>query len=235
MENIDYYNQENKRYSQKRYPGEMIDYLHFFFRKRLELAKKFLKQIAKNNDNLLEIGCADGIVAFEINSEFKNVFHSIVGIDNAPKMIEVALSNKAISPNVKFFLRDDWKTDMSYDIILEIGVFNFTDMVKEIDFVRDTLKREGYYICSVASKKSLKNYLRREDKDFKNFLTFKQYEKEFLKYFSIIDMHPYGLFVPYLWKFPEVGRKLQPILERLFAIILPDIFHEKIFLLRLKD
>ena len=235
MENIDYYNQENKRYSQKRYPGEMIDYLHFFFRKRLELAKKFLKQIAKNKDNLLEIGCADGIVALEINDEFKNVFNQIVGIDNAPKMIEAALSNKAISPNVKFFLRDDWKTDMSYDIILEIGVFNFTDMVQELDFVRKTLKSRGYYICSVASKKSLKNYLRREDKDFKNFLTFKQYEKEFSKHFKIIDRYPYGLFVPYLWKFPAIGQKFQPIFERMFAVILPNIFHEKIFLLKLKD
>lgn len=233
MKSVNYYNQESQSYSNKRYPKEIRSYLHFFFRKRLNLVKTIIGEVAKKNDNLLEIGCADGVIVLEIYNDFPGVFNKIIGIDNASRMIDEA-KTKNYSPEIDFYLRDNWQSSSKFNIILEVGVFNFTNMPEEIGFVKGFLEKDGCYICSVASPKSLKNFFQKEDKDFKNFYTFGEYEKEFAKYFEIKKIIPYGLFFPYLWKIPLLGSFLQPLLELIFAMIIPETFHEKIYLLKNK-
>lgn len=233
MESVEYYNQESNKYSQKRYPEAINDYLPYFFNKRFEIAKRFIKKVMKNGDILLEIGCADGVILTKIYRAFEGrFFKKLIGIDNAPFMIEAA-KRKTDLKEIEFCIRDQWNPDEKTDIVLEIGVFNFTKLSDEITFASSNLKENGFYICSVAGKKSLRNSFKNEGARFFNFLTFAEYEKEFSKKFDILESQRFGLYLPLVWKNKNIGRIIQPILDKIFFFF-PDYYHEAIYLMKKK-
>src|SRR5258706_9235681 len=231
MKDTKFYDRESSAYSKKRYPLVDTDYLHFFFKKRLKILLSYLDFIPKGKGGmkLLEIGCADGVILRAI-SEHTESFSEMLGIDISPKMIEVAKSETS-DKNISFSLRNYQEIGV-FDVILEIGVLNFNDLEKELTFVKRHLKKEGYYICSIASGTSLRARLKSDGDDGSgHFLNFTDYDREFKKHFKILKSTNYGLFIPLLWKISIIAMIVQPIFDNLFELLSSRLLHEKIYLL----
>lgn len=180
--------------------------------------------------SLLEVGCADGVIIRGIKNYFPQ-FTQLVGVDVSPAMIAEAIGQ---SPqDMDFYVRD---RDIygAFDIIVEVGVVNLTDMETEFIFAKKNMKPGGYYICSLASKTSSRSRMKMKPTDFVHHLSFKEYEDALSKHFTIVSSEAYGLFIPLIWKIPFLGRSLQSIMEVMGKLCCPQLFHEKIYLLRLR-
>lgn len=233
MKDNNYYNKESSVYSKKRYPEKSTYFVHFLFKRRLQILIKYLQSITKKKQmSLLEIGCADGFVSMKIGGN-TNMFDEIIGVDISTKMIEVANSDNK-NEKIKFLVRDkNINFNKRFDIIIEVGVLNLVDLSDEISFVRNNLVDGGIYICSIATRTSLLNRLKsRGANDFRHFQTFREYEREIEKSFLIIKSVSYGLFIPYIWKMPVFARFFQVVIEKIFKNITPNLFHEKIYFLK---
>ncbi len=234
MKDTKYYDKESVQYSQKRYPETEMHYVHFFFKRRLALLLGLLARITngKRGMSLLEVGCADGFVLSTIAKKL-SCFDTLVGIDISPQMIETA---KALNsdPRTHYYVRGERDFEKgSLDIIAEVGVLNLTDLREDLLFAKDHLKEGGYYICSLASSTSLTAKLKPSNrKDYKHFMSFTEYERTLREFFVIEARIPYGLFVPHIWKIPALARFIQPAVGQVFTKLLPNAFHEKIYLLR---
>ncbi len=228
-----FYNKEGAVYSQKRYPVISTDYVHFFFKKRRAILMRMLRDISATYPQmtaLLEVGCADGVIIRGIKSYFPK-FTQLVGVDISPAMIAEAIGQS--SGDIDFYVRD---RDVygAFDVVVEVGVVNLTDMEMEFIFVKKNMKHGGYYICSLASRTSSRSRLKFNHTDFANHLSFEEYEEAISSHFVIVEAESYGLFVPIIWKIPFLGRLLQLFAEVVGKICCPQLFHEKIYLLRLR-
>lgn len=230
----DYYNKEGHLYSQKRYPSIDTDFVHFFFKKRRDILMKMLGRIVngKAGLTLLEIGCADGVILRVIKNNFKNITR-LVGVDISDAMITEAMKIER-SHEIEFYLKEANKHFGDFDIVVEVGVLNLTDIEKEFMFVKRHLMSGGYYICSFASNTSLLSLFKIKKGNFYNHLSFDEYEKLIKDHFSIVSSESYGVFVPFIWKIPGLARFLQPIFEFVFKLI-PSFYHERIYVLQALD
>jgi 2-polyprenyl-3-methyl-5-hydroxy-6-metoxy-1,4-benzoquinol methylase len=231
LKDKNFYNKESKKYSSKRYPEESSNYIHFFFKKRLKKVLDFLNFFSSDKFDLdiLEIGCADGIVLRNILKKNGNSFSEIVGIDNAEEMIKEA--KKISNSKINFFVRGQ-EVFKKFDVILEVGVINYTDVDNEIKYVKERLKNKGIYILSIAGKGSINGFFGK-GVGYKNFLTYYDYEEKIKKYFKIKKIIPVGIFMPLIWKNKKFGNFIQNILEKIFCLF-PNFYHEKIYILELK-
>jgi len=244
MKDIKYYDKESAVYSSKRYPLQSFCFTHFLFKRRLLILINRLNKITKHKKgklSLLEIGCADGIVLREIRKNI-NCFSELIGVDISPNMIKIA-KNSSKNNIIKFYVRKEGDSfNQKFDVIVEIGVLNLVNIDQEFRYVYKHLKKDGYYICSFASKTSLKSFLsniflkQNIAENFKHLLSFKDYEREIKKFFVVIDIVPYGLFIPYIWKIPSLAIFVQRFVEFLFRnlFVLDNLFHEKIYILKKK-
>lgn len=235
MKDTAYYDQESSKYSKKRYPEFEITYTQFLFKRRLALLLNALQEtfLQSSSVDLLEIGCADGYVL----STIKNLpirIRSLIGIDISPAMIEVA--SQTATANKRFYVRGTHPMKKkAFHGVVEVGVLNLTDLSTDLLYVKDRLKTDGYFFCSIAASTSLLTKLKPESAtDYHHFLTYEEYEREIRKYFFIAKSIPYGLFIPYLWRFPRVARIVQPSVETLLKTIIPNLFHEKLYILKMK-
>ncbi|MDB5194400.1 MAG: hypothetical protein JWN50_414 [Parcubacteria group bacterium] len=237
QEAITYYDKESSVYSEKRYDSEMVDFTQFYFRKRLAYVLGYVRKAGegKRGLDLLEVGCADGIVIRKIEKMFPDMFASILGIDISPGMIEEA-NKRNRDPRVSFALRGQNDPEKRYDMILEVG-FLLPPMLKdEIPYVLAGLKEGGYCISSLPSKYSLRAFLKlKGNANAKTYRRFGEYEEILGRHFDIVGKETYGLFIPLIWKLPFLARIIQPALESLLKYILPELFHERIYLLKKKS
>lgn len=228
-----YYNKEVSMYSQKRYPETSTDYVHFFFKKRRAILMRILRDVVRMHPEasaLLEVGCADGVILRNINEQFPQ-FKKLVGVDLSPGMVAEAIEQ---SPkDIEFHVRTN-ETQPYFDVVVEVGVLNLADLEGEFTFAKRSLKSGGYYICSLASRTSLRSRLKNTSIHFAHNFSFSEYEQILREHFSILEEEAYALFVPFLWKVPFLGRLLQPIFEVVGKIAWTDLFHEKIYLLKRK-
>ena len=229
----DFYNRESKNYSKRRYPLVASTYIHFFFKRRLEILLYVLKERFgdKNNLNLLEIGCADGVVLREIGVSMQSSFSSMVGIDTAEEMIDAARHIESTG-NVTYFVRGKEPLDTKYRAVIEVGVANYTDFDAELAYAHGVMSLDGYYILSIAGKGSLNERMGR-GKGYQNLFSYKEYEGRIRKFFDIEDIKTVGIFVPFLWTVPVLGRLIQPLCESLCSRN-PNLFHEKLYILKKK-
>jgi len=232
--NLDYYQKEGEVYSDKRYPEIDTDYVHFFFKRRLTLLIMFLESVLKDkkDQEILEVGCADGVVSRSLMMCFDNI-KKINAIDISSVMIDSA-RQQTKNKNISFFIRGKEPKQL-YDIVVEVGVVNLTDREVEYNYALENLKPGGLYVCSLASKTSLRSIIKfnKENDGFAHLLSFEDYERELAEKFEIVRTSPYGLFIPWLWKFPSVARHVQPFIDKVLSP-LEVVFHEKIYLLRKK-
>ncbi len=236
IKNTKYYDRESLEYSAKRYPRVNSDYNHFFFKRRLDLLCDLVRGLSNNTSNIisnvLEIGCADGVVVRKLLSDF-GFITNFTGIDISMEMIDSANrlnSNK----KCKFYLRDSFKFNQKFDLVIEVGVLNLVPLEAEIEFAYDAMDSVGYYICSLANINSLRSKIKFSCNydGFNNLLTFHEYEKILSSKFVIEKEIPYGLFIPFIWKIPVVARFVQPLAEWLLGRLAVNLFHEKIYLLK---
>lgn len=235
--NTEFYDKASSEYSERRYNRVSESYIQFFFKRRLNLVLNYIKNnLSKDNRSnmrLLESGCADGIVIDSIIKSFPNLFSEYVGTDISKGMIDVA-NNKNIHNNVLFCLKNTQESGY-FDLVLAIGFISPGIFDDEFNYINKYLKKNGIFIISLASKKSLYTLLKLKDKEYvKDYWTHNEYKNYLEKRFEIIDSMPCGFFIPKLWSIPFIARILQPILENIMKYITPDLFHEKLYILRKK-
>jgi predicted TPR repeat methyltransferase len=235
MKDTSFYDQESMQYSGKRYPKIAQSYTQFFFNRRLTIAKKFLQEVIKHKNRqltLLELGCADGIVVREFERVFPEAFSKIIGIDVSFGMVKEA-RRQNISDKAEFLLRQEYLNRVPVDVINETGVINYAGFDQDIEFVEKNLNEKGWYILSIAGTDSLRNKLKGEG-DFVDFRSFAEYEKILQVKFDLLQSQGCGVFIPHIWKVPALARVIQAAAEAIFGTILPNMCHEKVFLLRKK-
>lgn len=225
-----FYNTESTQYSSKRYPERALTYVQHFFKKRLQVLLAQLQKATegKNEASLLEVGCADGIVIRKISENIPGKFTEIVGVDTAEGMISVAKDLNQDS-KTSFFVRGEESLGKAFDIVIEVGVANYTDFDAELAYARDHLNENGVYMLSIAGKSST-NALFGRGTGYQNFLSYEEYEEKIKNYFAIKKITPVGIYMPALWRVPFFGRFLQPIIESLFRFF-PNLYHEKLYTL----
>lgn len=233
MRDTPYYDAESVQYSSKRYPQVPSSYIHFFYLRRLAIVTSLIrKTMHGSNLKLIEIGCADGVVTYALADTFAKFFSDISGVDISPKMIEAANAHKG-SRKIEFGLRPTYQFRKPYDLVVEVGVINYADAGEEIRSARDLTGENGYYLCSIAGADSLKNRLKHdEEKGFNNFLTYREYEAKLRERFTIEQAIPVGLFIPHIWKVPALARVIQPLCEAISAPFFPNLYLEKVYLLK---
>jgi len=233
IKDTEFYNKESGQYSSKRYPPVAQTYVQFFFKRRLDVLLKLLSKryAGRSGMNLLDVGCADGIVVRGIEADLGGVFSQMIGIDIAPDMIAAAQKFNS-SPNISYFIRGQEPSTMTYDAIVETGVANYTDFDAELKYADKALKPGGYYFLSIAGKGSLNDRFGR-GVGYDNFLSYKEYESRISSKFVIEDAAAVGLFLPIVWMIPPLARLIQPALEAIFSIA-SGLFHEKIYVLKKK-
>ncbi|MDQ3014277.1 MAG: class I SAM-dependent methyltransferase [bacterium] len=231
-----FYNKESIIYSEKRYPVVVTDYIQFFFKTRLRFVLEYLTKntYGKQRLTLLEIGCADGIILREIKKSLGPVFVDLIGTDISPEMIRAAQEKNA-GTEIRFMQRSEYIHALPQDYIIEIGVINYAILVEELEYIAQHLKKDGIAIISLAGTGSLWDIRRKNDSGFKTFLSYMEYEAAILKHFTIEKSIAVGLPIPIIWRVPPCARILQPLIEKILWPIAPNLFHEKIYIIKLKD
>lgn len=241
MKDTNFYDKESSNYSAKRYREVPLSYTQYFFGRRLEVVMELIDKVVSADrtnsrsfqPSLLEVGCADGVVLKKISETLQGKFISMVGIDISPKMIETARMNVKV-PWVSFMERKDFRVGDPYGVVLEVGVANYADVHEELDFAAANLPVGGFYILSLAGRGSMWSFRQMGQTGFKNFLRYREYEKLIREKFEVVEVRPVGLFTPLIWKWPSFARTFQPFKEKVNAKIVPNLFHEKVYLLRKK-
>lgn len=236
LKDTQFYNKESAIYSEKRYPKNATNYIQFFFKERLRLTIAELKKSIKDRQDLslLEIGCADGIVAYEIQQACPHAFSHIVGIDISPGMIDAA-REKFGTTGIIFQTRDKYTDTQKHDVIIEIGVINYATLDGELKYIAERLTADGVAIISLAGTGSVWDKTRKSDTGFNTFQSYAEYETAISKKFTIIKTEVVGIPIPFIWRSPGFARMISSGLENTLRYIAPNLFHEKIYVIKLKN
>ncbi len=233
---VRFYNDESSVYSDKRYNGSTNTYVQFFFQQRRKIVLNLLKDILKDKKDLslIDIGCADGVLTGDIDDLFPGKFRKMVGTDISPGMIEVAKKKYQNKKHLSFYVKDECPVE-KFDIALGLGYVSAEIYESEVEYLSKRLISGGYYLLTFTSNSSIYSRFKLRDKPyFKNYRTYGEYENMLRKYFVILNKKPNGFFVPKLWQFPVIGRLLQPVFNFVFSFITPNLFHETIYVVKLK-
>ena len=233
MRDTRYYDAESVQYSSKRYPARARSHTQAFYLRRLEIVKDLIRAYVHGTDrSLIEIGCADGVVTYALYDAFPGIFSHVDAVDISPKMIDQALAQRG-NRRIAFGLREGFVFRDHYDLAVEVGVINYADDDQEIAFAHRMTAPDGCYLLSIAGSDSLLNRLKPGQADgFNNMRSYAEYEAKLRERFCVVRAVPVGLFIPHVWKVPVLARIIQPIAEFIMAPIVPNLFHEKVYLLK---
>ena len=119
------------------------------------------KKYFRNNDTILDFGCATGLYAVE----FANNVKEIQAFDISSKMIDIA-RKKAINnqiDNIAFSqttLFDKTYKESSFDTILALNILlYFKDLEKVLNRMNELLKTDGLIITSTACLKEKRTFI----------------------------------------------------------------------------
>lgn len=229
----DFFGKESVLYSDKRYPARASSYTQFFFKRRLEivLAAMARSMEADTTYDVLEVGCADGVVLRALYDKFVSLMRYVIGVDIAPDMIAAAKRANAGRP-ITYLVREGTALPGTFDMIVEIGVLNYTHWRADLKAAHNALPAGGTYFCSFASRSSLLARLKGGEESYENILPYEEYERELRRTFTIVRTIPCGYFIPFIWKFAPIGRTLQKFAEPVLSRLVPNLAHEKVYVLR---
>jgi glycosyltransferase involved in cell wall biosynthesis len=228
----DFYNEESAQYSKKRYVETPRSYLQYFYKHRLAITERYLREVAGDRQglDLLEVGCADGVIIRAVGENFPRTFKRLVGVDIAPGMIEEA-KRKNNDPRAEFYVRSGYQSS-PVDVLVETGVVNYSDVEYELDTAGTYLKPDGYYILSIAGTGSLYNRLKGDV--LKDFRPYRIYDRLIRERLTVVRVRGSGLFVPYIWRLPALALPIQAIFDATASVLAPGLCHEKVYLLKKK-
>lgn len=229
-----YYDTESAVYSAKRYPESPVTFTQYFFKARLKQTLALLAPYftQKPPRFVLEIGCADGIVAHAIWKRFTPAIAAFDAVDAAPDMICVAKEQHKDTP-IHFSMRDGPTLPGTYDLIIEVGVLNYTDIAIDFEAVASALAQGGRYVCSLAGDSSLQHLLKGSS-GYKHLRSYADYERELGEHFKIEHREAIGFFIPLLWKIPKLARVVQPIFDWFGRHVAPSLALEQLYVLTSK-
>ena len=224
-----FYNTESAQYSSKRYPPVASTYVQAFFKRRLSITLEVIERIPKSEPlSVLEIGCADGVVLRALRERFGARLGAIQGIDIAQEMIARARElNRDF--RTTYAVRREY-VERPIDLVIETGVLNYAG-VEDISYAARQLKEGGWYVLSLAGTGSIIHQLDLVG-GFKDVRSYREYEALIREEFEIVAVRGCGFFVPYLWRVPALARLLQPYFEGVFGLLLPNLCHEKVYLVK---
>ena len=132
-----------------------------------------------------------------------------------------------------FFVRGS-EPGGQYDVILAVGFLSLPMFKNDFPYIKDNLKSDGYFIWSLASRNSIHAQLKLKGQTYlKDYFSYREYEDFIKEHFIIIDSQAYGFFVPKLWSLPwRIALPLQRFIDFILRPICPNLFHEKIYLLK---
>ena len=230
---ISYYDEASLDYAARRYETAPISYIQYFFQRRLALlflAGEFLQKNTPGGFKVLDIGCADGYVLRRFYEQFPALLSQGCGMDVSAAMIENAREKSSNTP-LTYCLRGE-EGSGPFDLVTRLGV-HVVDLAKEVDYIKERLSHDGYFVFTISTRRSVHAFLKvRHQPYFADFKTFPEYEKILAESFDILKIYPYGFFIPKLWAFPKIARIVQPWLEKILVLFLPNYFHEKMYLLK---
>ena len=142
---------------------------------------QFFIDNVNNNDDILDIGCGNGLVSFKVAEYAK----SVVGIDIDEKSINYALRHNS-RENIKYLIGDalDYKTDREFDVIILSNVLEHIN--HRIEFLRKLKNLSNYILIRVPLinrswlplyKKSLRLEYRLDQSHFIEY-TLNSFQKE---------------------------------------------------------
>lgn len=232
----EYYDEEARVYSEKRYPERIVSYPQFLFTHRRELVLNFLHRVIEGTDtprSLFEMGCADGILLRSISARYPGAFSAMLGADISAPMIDAARARTTDS-TIQYAMRDSVPRSGSYTCVMEIGVAAIIlDTRNELAMLAGQLAPGGYALCILRGHDSIVFLLGRGTSDRSLFKSYKEYEQMVQEFFTIVDSRACGIYMPLLWKIPTLARLVQPLAE-IFGRIFPSLAHERLYLLRKK-
>ena len=117
---------------------------------RLEKYRIFTVNQYLSGKTVLDVGCADGVMAKALSGEFR-----VTGIDGSKKLIERAQKN---SPTVEFIhtLFEDYKPKRKFDnIVLSFILEHVEDPIKLLKLSKEWVADNGRVIALVPNARSL--------------------------------------------------------------------------------
>ena len=131
---------------------DMIERSVPFYRQNIELIVNLILRRIKNGIQIVDLGSSTGTMLIEIARRCSKEI-TLIGIDNAPAMVELARKKaQAFDVKVDFICEDIMKCDFSgADIILANYILQFIRPIIRTDAVQkiyDSLKPGGLFICS---------------------------------------------------------------------------------------
>lgn len=232
----DYYDDEANVYSQKRYPARPQNYIQFLFTHRRDIVLSLVERVIGATSaprSLFEMGCADGVLLRAIDEHYPGAFAQMLGSDVSAPMIEEAKSLTQ-SPAITYAMRDEITPTGNYACAMEIGVGAIVlDTPGELALLAGQLMPGGYLLCSIAGRDSIAARWGSTAADRAVLKTYAEYERHIHSLFSIEMARSCGIYVPLLWRVPFLGNLLQPLAE-LLGGIMPELAHERVYLLKKK-
>jgi SAM-dependent methyltransferase len=232
----EYYDDEARVYSEKRYPERVVAYSQFLFTHRRELVLRLLRHVIANTStprSLFEMGCADGILLRSISARYPGAFSTMLGADISQPMIDTARA-LTTDDTIQYAMRDSLPDRGSYTCVMEIGVAAIIlDTRNELAMFARQLAPGGYVLCILRGHDSIVFLLGRGGADRSLFKPYQEYEQTVQEFFTIVDSRTCGIYVPLIWKIPALARIVQPLAEYLGRIF-PSLAHERLYLLRKK-
>lgn len=104
----------------------------------------FLKNLSRNKNSVLDIGCGSGILAFDLAKYYEKV----VAVDISQEMLEIAKLKRS-APNIQYLLMDakNLMLDEKFDLITSANTFHHLEnSLTTLQTVKKLLKPGGKFV-----------------------------------------------------------------------------------------
>ena len=121
-----------------------------YYRDNIHLIAKLLE--SRNYHSICDMGCSSGNLLLHLSSipSFKS--KKLVGIDNSPFMLELAISkSRAYGANIEFIQKDILDFDFNFDVVISNYTLQFIrppNRSKLMKKIYNSLSKEGCFILS---------------------------------------------------------------------------------------
>lgn len=232
----EFYDLISDHYARDRYLSGVTTFVQFSYVRRLKFVMVFVRAALSQamKARVLDVGTADGYVLRRIYDNNKDSIALMVGNDISSKMLEEA-RRQSVGYPVTYILRDEGLVG-KFDLLMEIGV-HIPNLTCEVAWISEQLQPSGYAVITVVNKSSWYSRLKLRNKSYlRDYQTFKTYERILSGTFDILQSRSIGIFIPKLWLLPvSVARPIQTVLEWVSERLIPNMMHERIYLLRLRE